>query len=76
MHECVIGIWWGYADTECVTFNHLKKIIWIENRVSEKHTPLSDYLDEKVSIRFQRFDYCPYCGKKIDWKGLRETQGG
>lgn len=27
----------------------------------------------RKSTNLTRFDFCPYCGKKIDWKEIREN---
>ena len=85
MHECVIGIWNDYENTEQITALELKEKIEQEKSLyeySKKYMdigilppkPIYDYLDKRKSTNLQRFDYCPYCGKKIDWKGLRENE--
>lgn len=33
---------------------------------------LEDYFDKRKSVNMKRFSYCPECGKKIDWKKLKE----
>ncbi len=87
MHECVIGLWIDYDDTESVTFRQLKHEVecnaafleWKNENMAGKKAQiktLNDYLDKRKSTNLQRFDYCPYCGKNIDWKELREKQGG
>lgn len=68
-HECTIGIWYDYHYSNTITFNDLKK---------ECLTPpimfsLKDYLDWRRSTNITRFVYCPYCGKKIDWKGMKNS---
>ena len=84
MHECTIGLWLDYEDTDTVTFSRLKDEVdgyanfvkWKNENLpqgKEKVKTLSDYLDKRKRTNLQRFDYCPYCGKKIDWKGLREN---
>lgn len=84
MHECVIGLWIDYCDTRTVTFSQLKYEVesnsafleWKNENLSGTKVAiktLNDYLDKRKSTNLQRFDYCPYCGKKIDWKGLREN---
>lgn len=32
---------------------------------------MKDYADGRKSTNLTRFKFCPYCGKKIDWKKLR-----
>lgn len=39
---------------------------------SYKHYTMNDYLDKRKSTNLRRFEYCPDCGKKIDWKKMRE----
>lgn len=33
---------------------------------------LKDYCDKRKSTNLTRFEFCPYCGKKIDWKKIKE----
>lgn len=84
MHECVIGIWLDYDDTDTVTFRQLKYEVernaafeeWKNKNLAgtkAKVKTLSDYTDKRKSTNLQHFDYCPYCGKKIDWKGLKDN---
>ena len=46
---------------------------------AEKYKKIANsYFDNQedtdfADIYFEHFDYCPYCGKKIDWKGLRDN---
>ena len=81
MHECVIGVLGDFDDTKTVTFTQLKKEIEDDIELyayAGQRSPfcLSDYLDRRKSTALEHFDYCPKCGKKIDWKGLRKKQGG
>ena len=32
---------------------------------------LSDYCDKRKSTDLTRFNFCPICGKKIDWKAIK-----
>lgn len=75
MHECIIGVLW---DSDCeqnrsqtVTIEQLKEI---SNKTFGNN--FADFFNPFKRTTLQRFDYCPKCGKKIDWKGLREKQGG
>ena len=52
-----------------------------ENEFYEEHShydyfgkpyKLEDYFDRRKSTNFTLFDYCPYCGEKINWKELKE----
>lgn len=88
MHECVICVWWDYDNIELLTYEELKSKVkqrstyakWLEDKglsfsdTADKYgAKLRDYLDRRKSTNLQHFDYCPYCGKKIDWKGLRKN---
>lgn len=69
MHECIIGILWDETDrkkdrSKLVTVTKFKKI----NKKIVQY-----YLRKFRKMTFERFESCPYCGKKIDWKGLREN---
>lgn len=81
MHECVIGVLYDYDNTRVITFDELKEEVeagitkyeYAKQYMAEPPLPklLSEYLDRRKSTGLERFAYCPYCGKKIDWKGLR-----
>ena len=68
MHECIVGVLWDETGrkkdrSELVTVTKFKKI----------NKKLFRYLYKLRRMTFDRFESCPYCGKKIDWKGLREN---
>lgn len=69
MENMYIGLIYDYSftDTCCVTLKDL------QDYIKESHTiyTLSDYLDRRKSMNMQRFNYCPFTGKKIDWKKLK-----
>lgn len=39
-----------------------------------KEWTLKDYGDRRKSTNLHRFDFCPECGKKIDWKAIRRGE--
>ena len=81
--ECVIGIRYDYEDTDIITLSELKEHIESEKRFAECHKDdewlqslynkytLEDYCDKRKSTDLKRFNYCPLCGKKIDWKAIK-----
>ncbi len=86
-HNCYIGEWLDYENTELVTYDDSKEkvknnnetfeyglITYGENFVNElmKQLKIKNYFDKRKNTNFNRFNYCPYCGKKIDWKELKE----
>ena len=84
--ECCIGIKYDYENTELVTLAELKGYIEREKRLSEysknsdrwqsmcnKYT-LDDYCDKRKSTDLTRFNYCPFCGKRIDWKTIKANR--
>lgn len=82
-HKCVIGLLSNYNGGEIVTLEELMKHIQERIRFNEyargeamKETvwSLKDYSDEGRSTDFLRFDFCPFCGKKVDWKKIRESE--
>ena len=85
--ECCIGIKYNYEDTELVTLAELKGYIEREKRLSEYHKnsdwwqsmcnkyTLDDYCDKRKSTDLTQFNYCPFCGKRIDWKTIKENRG-
>lgn len=56
-HECFIGI---FGDDDCSDF--------VKERTLS--TFLTDFSEKEVNDLLYRFDYCPICGKKIDWNEL------
>ena len=82
--ECFIGIIHNYDDTRLVTLEQLKyEIEWLQSRKESlkeygiyKIYSLSDYCDKRKSTDLTRFNYCPICGKKIDWKAIKGGANG
>lgn len=86
-HNCYIGEWLDYENTELVTYDDLKEKVKNNNETFEyglitygenfvngimKQLKIKNYFDKRKNTNFNRFNYCPYCGKKIDWKELKE----
>lgn len=87
-HECIIGMYYyDYEDIRLATVNELLKEIqdryklyehlcklYDECDLDKLETPytLKDYCDRRRSTDLIRFEFCPYCGKKIDWKKIKE----
>lgn len=84
--ECVIGVLWNYENTKLATLEELKKHIKDEQnkRKYSSHFvvyhnevySLADYCDKRKSTDLTRFNYCPLCGKKIDWKAIKGGANG
>ena len=65
-------MWIDYEDTRIMTANELRE------EIEEGHTTfsLNDYCDKRKSTDLTRFNYCPICGKKIDWKAIKGGANG
>ena len=83
--ECCIGIKHDYEDTSLVTLKQLKdEIELLQSRkenfayygINNKIYTLDDYCDKRKSTDLTRFNYCPLCGKKIDWKAIKCGENG
>lgn len=87
MHECYVGIRYGYGDTSMVTLNELKShirdasehlealkkdVLFKDSLYGVRTWTLADYSDKRKSTDLTRFEYCPRCGKKIDWKTIKK----
>lgn len=88
-HECIIGMLNGYECSDLVTLYELKKHIqknieWNErleedpslrkiSHLYKKWLSMRDYADKRKLTDLTRFDYCPVCGKKINWEDIRRT---
>ena len=87
-HECVIGLLSDYDDLRLVTVELLRAYIGGNRKFNEwcdlhgygsmkrKVFTLADYGDKRTSTDLTRFDFCPYCGKRIDWKAIRRGDDG
>lgn len=72
IHKCVIGMLHSYENTELITLEELKEHIERETAASIKHYNLFDYCDKRKNTDVTRFEYCPFCGKKIDWEEIKK----
>ncbi len=87
-HECVIGCFRDDAKYDIVTLSELVEILkrdaaFYENikedyrrlglNIKPPYT-LKDYADKRKSTNMTRFEYCPRCGKKIDWKKIKNGE--
>jgi hypothetical protein len=74
-HECIIG----HYDERLLTLKDLLEIVgWHMLVLADgevwkdfKFYTLKDYCDMRKSTDLSRFKFCPYCGKKIDWKKIK-----
>lgn len=88
-HECIIGMlnYCTYADLVTLyklEYHIQENIEWNEmleevpslrnnSHLYKKWLSMRDYADKRKSTDLTRFDYCPFCGKKINWKDIRRT---
>ena len=85
-HECYIGIRHDYDNTSMVTLGELKRHIeanleliehikrnrlFLEINHSIRAWTMADYCDRRKSTDLIRFNHCPSCGNKIDWKAIK-----
>lgn len=91
-HECIIGVLWGHEDISFVSLknllSHIEEKKTLNRMISSdplysqspgltvKEWSLSQYADKRVNTDLYRFDFCPECGEKIDWKKIRSEQHG
>lgn len=83
-HECIIGMYNNYEDTDLITYSKLCDMNSYEWELYLKHedthkrigmkppTPTEDYFDKRKNTELIRFTYCPECGEKIDWNELKQ----
>ena len=86
-HECVIGLLYQNDNIDLCNLSSLKEHIQERkefNVEAKKYNmpylvmtewTLRDYADKRISTDLTRFDFCPYCGKKIDWKEIKKQDG-
>lgn len=87
-HECIIGMYNNYEDTDLMTYSEICKMSLSEWELYLKYedthkrwgmkppTPTEDYFDKRKNTELTRFNYCPECGKKIDWNELKRRCKG
>lgn len=75
MCEHIIGLWHDFDDTRLMTLEMLKQHIEILNygRICQDELKISDFLDRRKGTNLEHFKYCPLCGEKIDWEGMKEN---
>ena len=88
-HSCFIGIINDYDNTEMVTLEMLKHhiqdtleligalkkdVLFKDSMFGVRGWTLGDYCDRRKSTDLTRFEYCPVCGKKINWKAIKENK--
>lgn len=75
MCEHIIGFYCAFSDSDVITLQQLKDYIALQEKRHNKYgmwhyyTP-SDYSDMSKDVDIERFNYCPKCGERIDWKSL------
>jgi len=91
-HECTIGLFHHYEGSDLVTLEVLEyeideaimHNIMLDSdpllkgckELRRKEWTLADYGDKRKNTNLTRFDFCPECGKAIDWKKIRGMQDG
>ena len=81
--ECWVGIWW---DDDVLTLEELKEEIKRCNRrvdfddkefnIERKKVSLDEFSGCGQPSGWCHFEYCPKCGKKIDWKAIKGDANG
>ena len=84
--KCYIGIINDYENTRMATLDglkiHIKENLEMKKAFETdplyfgynhgiKGWTLADYCDKRKNTDLTRFEYCPMCGRKIDWKAIK-----
>ena len=83
-HNCIIGVLNKEDSYLLSTIEDLKEEIEDRIKFNEyakqydvnllyKIYQLHDYMDKRKSTNLTRFDFCPQCGKKIEWKRMKDN---
>jgi hypothetical protein len=84
-HKCLIGYIIDWDNSDFFTLDDLEKHIEDKKQFNQyakneglnnllyKEYTLADYADMRKRTDIIRFRYCPDCGKKIDWAGIRRA---
>lgn len=69
--KCYIGIHWCYDDSELMTREDFEVLL---TRVYNGVYTREQYCDKRFQKNFEQFDFCPKCGKKINWDAIKENR--
>ena len=69
-HICILGLMRYYDYAELATIGSLERHI----KEDGSSYTFRDYGDKRKSTDLIRFEYCPGCGKKIDWKAIKNKK--
>ena len=84
-YECEIGLLHLEDYGRIITLSDLREHIeerkkfnqscvnWGMPWLSHKEWTLRDYADKRKSTNLTQFDFCPKCGKKINWEEIRRA---
>lgn len=88
MHEHIIGLLYHSDYTELVTLTGLEQHVEDQKEFNRslradpllrdqkclyaKEYTLRQYADGRRGTDLTRFNFCPECGAKIDWKAIRQ----
>jgi hypothetical protein len=72
--EHIVGFSYPYEECDIVTLDEIKEDIERENARGIKIT-LADFADNGGDFCFERFEFCPRCGQRIDWERLKKENG-
>ena len=69
--ECYIGMLFDYENTDLITREEFEDSI-----KSERFSAYTreQYCDMDFDTNLVNFDFCPKCGKKIDWNAIKENR--
>lgn len=84
MHNHIIGLFYDCEETDIVTLEQLKEKVEEIKETNDyirkynlcervyTYENLEDFLDSRKVTSFKRFNYCPECGEKINYRKIRK----
>lgn len=69
--ECYIGMLFDYENTDLITREELEELIISGGLCTYTR---EQYCDMDFDTNLVNFDFCPKCGKKIDWNAIKENR--
>lgn len=69
--EHILGFSYPYEECDIVTLSEIKEEIERETALGH-NLAFSDFADNGDNICFERFEFCPRCGERIDWEALKK----
>lgn len=67
--ECHIGVYWNYDFSELITRKDFEDLLKKKGSYTREK-----YCNQASCTNLEKFEFCPKCGRKINWDAIRENR--